>query len=175
MGLVGLAFSGGGIRSATFNLGVLQALAERKVLRTVDYLSTVSGGGYIGSWLISWIHKIGVHKVEQSLSTTDSPYPQQDEVQPIEFLRDFSNYLAPRPGMFSADTWTILAVWSRNTFLNLLILVSAISCVLLLPAHPRLRGQMAVVHSPAHQYFPGISSVAALRDSAACARRSVHR
>jgi hypothetical protein len=133
LGVVGLAFSGGGIRSATFNLGVLQALAEHKVLRAVDYLSTVSGGGYIGSWLVSWIHKIGVHKVEEALSPTDSPYPQQDEVQPIEFLRDFSNYLAPRPGMFSADTWTILAVWSRNTFLNLLVLVASISCVLLLP------------------------------------------
>ena len=133
MEVVGLAFSGGGIRSATFNLGVLQAFAERKVLRRIDYLSTVSGGGYIGSWLVSWIHKIGIHKVEQALSPVDSPYPQQDEVRPIEFLRDFSNYLAPRPGMFSADTWTILAVWSRNTFLNLLILIAAVSCVLLVP------------------------------------------
>src|SRR5262245_36692983 len=49
--LVGLAFSGGGIRSATFNLGVLQALAESKLLRKFDYISTVSGGGYIGGWL----------------------------------------------------------------------------------------------------------------------------
>src|SRR5688500_13367498 len=49
--LLGVSFSGGGIRSATFNLGVLQALAGRGVLRYVDYLSTVSGGGYIGSWL----------------------------------------------------------------------------------------------------------------------------
>ncbi|MGB6470343.1 MAG: hypothetical protein WBE88_05760, partial [Candidatus Acidiferrales bacterium] len=49
--LVGVAFSGGGIRSATFNLGVLQGLAEMKLLQRVDYLSTVSGGGYIGGWL----------------------------------------------------------------------------------------------------------------------------
>src|SRR5262245_55406088 len=49
--LLGLSFSGGGIRSATFNLGVLQALAGRGLLRYVDFLSTVSGGGYIGSWL----------------------------------------------------------------------------------------------------------------------------
>src|SRR5687768_6814876 len=41
----GLAFSGGGIRSATFNLGILQGLAEHGLLRRVDYLSTVSGGG----------------------------------------------------------------------------------------------------------------------------------
>src|SRR5579872_663608 len=51
-GLLGLAFSGGGIRSATFNLGVLQGLAEHEVLKEVDYLSTVSGGGYIGAWFI---------------------------------------------------------------------------------------------------------------------------
>ena len=44
--LIGLAFSGGGIRSATFNLGVIQALARARLLRYFDYISTVSGGGY---------------------------------------------------------------------------------------------------------------------------------
>src|ERR1035437_2900236 len=48
---LGMAFSGGGIRSATFNLGVLQGFAELGLLPFIDYLSTVSGGGYIGSWL----------------------------------------------------------------------------------------------------------------------------
>src|SRR5579872_6920056 len=52
--LVGLAFSGGGIRSATFNLGIMQALAERGLLHKFDYLSTVSGGGYTGSWLAAF-------------------------------------------------------------------------------------------------------------------------
>src|SRR5262245_527015 len=47
--MVGLALSGGGIRSASLNLGVLQALHENGVLRHVDYLATVSGGGYIGA------------------------------------------------------------------------------------------------------------------------------
>ncbi len=50
---IGLALSGGGIRSATFNLGVLQALAQLDILRRFDYLSTVSGGGYIGACLSS--------------------------------------------------------------------------------------------------------------------------
>jgi hypothetical protein len=54
--LVGLAFSGGGIRSATFNLGILQGLASFRLLGAFDYLSTVSGGGYIGGWLAAWIH-----------------------------------------------------------------------------------------------------------------------
>src|SRR5258705_5383515 len=41
---IGLAFSGGGIRSATFNLGVLQALSSQQILPHVDYLRTLSGG-----------------------------------------------------------------------------------------------------------------------------------
>jgi hypothetical protein len=65
--LTGLAFSGGGIRSATFNLGVLQALAnvrekdkpdKKGLLSRFDYLSTVSGGGYIGSWLSAWLYRL---------------------------------------------------------------------------------------------------------------------
>jgi len=52
-----LCLSGGGIRSATFNLGVLQALARGGLLKSFDYLSTVSGGGYVGSWLSAWIHR----------------------------------------------------------------------------------------------------------------------
>src|ERR1700754_5168245 len=45
--LSGICFSGGGIRSATFNLGILQGLATIDRLKCFDYLSTVSGGGYI--------------------------------------------------------------------------------------------------------------------------------
>src|SRR5215831_16080626 len=49
-----LCLSGGGIRSATFCLGALEGLAHLDLLRRFDYLSTVSGGGYIGSWLTAW-------------------------------------------------------------------------------------------------------------------------
>lgn len=52
--LSGIALSGGGIRSASFSLGVLQALSHNGWLKKFDYLSTVSGGGYIGS-SISWL------------------------------------------------------------------------------------------------------------------------
>jgi hypothetical protein len=48
---VGLALSGGGIRAAIFSLGILQALAKKGRLRAIDFLSTVSGGGYTGSFL----------------------------------------------------------------------------------------------------------------------------
>ena len=53
---IGLAISGGGIRSATFALGVIQRLAQTGMLREVDYLSTVSGGGYTGSFLSSYLN-----------------------------------------------------------------------------------------------------------------------
>lgn len=51
LGLVRLSLSGGGIRSATFCLGVIQGLSQHGILKAVDYLSTVSGGGFIGSCL----------------------------------------------------------------------------------------------------------------------------
>jgi hypothetical protein len=52
--LSALCISGGGVRSATFALGVIQGFVEQGVLADFDYLSTVSGGGYIGGWLTSW-------------------------------------------------------------------------------------------------------------------------
>src|SRR5262245_53981056 len=48
---VGFGLSGGGIRSATFSLGLFQALAHARLIRKVDFLSTVSGGGYFGTFL----------------------------------------------------------------------------------------------------------------------------
>jgi hypothetical protein len=56
--LAALCLSGGGIRSASFCLGVVQALAKRGWLKEFHYLSTVSGGGYVGSWLTSWIRRL---------------------------------------------------------------------------------------------------------------------
>ena len=50
-GVAGLAISGGGIRSATFALGILDSLKDCGLLSRFHYLSTVSGGGYIGAWL----------------------------------------------------------------------------------------------------------------------------
>ena len=104
--LVGLAFSGGGIRSATFNLGVLQHLQELDLLRKVDYLSTVSGGGYIGAWLVG-----NVRRTRYWLSRMTS----WDES--IAYLRSYSDYLAPHTGILSPDTWTVAVTWIRNAFL----------------------------------------------------------
>src|SRR5438132_2345072 len=111
-----LCISGGGIRSATFGLGVLQGLARCGLLDKFHYLSTVSGGGYIGSCLSAWIHraKDGLASVADQLarlSETARPNPEPAEIQN---LRSYSNYLTPRLGLFSADSWTLVGTYLRN-------------------------------------------------------------
>lgn len=132
-GLLGLALSGGGIRSATFNLGVLQGLAELKFLRRIHYLSTVSGGGYIGCWLTAWIQRRGMHEVETRLAASRSQQPYCREPAEIRFLREYSNYLTPRTGLLGADTWTGIAIYLRNLLLNQMILVLFLAGILLAP------------------------------------------
>ena len=90
--LVGLAISGGGIRSATFALGVMQCLAEQSYLAQVDYLSTVSGGGYLGSFLSSYLNTDDV-----GVGTRADQLPfrkiEQNEAPPIRHIRNHSKYL----------------------------------------------------------------------------------
>lgn len=135
--LVGLAFSGGGIRSATFCLGILQALAKKKRLASFDYLSTVSGGGYIGSWLSAWIHRNGLAHVQEQLARSGnverSGPPSSSEPAEVVWLRRYSNYLTPRVGMFSMDTLTLLATWLRNVLLNLTVLLAFFALLFTLP------------------------------------------
>ena len=134
-----ICFSGGGIRSAAFNLGVLQALAEKKLLPKIDYLSTVSGGGYIGSWFMALLHrhenleevqsflkpKIAFDKKGATRPSNDGQAPvslEHGEPQAIHHLRTHSNYLAPKVGIFSTDLWALWVIYLRNTFLNALVL-----------------------------------------------------
>ena len=133
--LCGLSFSGGGIRSATFNLGISQALAEQRLLREFHYMSTVSGGGYIGSWLSKWIHEEDgeVEKVEEKLAISSRQTPNKIEPDQIKFLRQYSNYLTPKVGVLGADTWAVIATYVRNVMLNMAILAAVLSVVLLFP------------------------------------------
>jgi predicted acylesterase/phospholipase RssA len=133
--LSGLALSGGGVRSATFNLGVLQALGEQQLLRDFDYLSTVSGGGFIGGWLSKCIREKGgdVRAVEALLTPGAAGDAVEAEPVEIQFLRQYSNYLSPRSGTFSADTWTLIGTYVRNTGLNLTMLVAWLCALLTLP------------------------------------------
>ena len=129
-----LCLSGGGIRSATFGLGVVQGLARRGLLRSFDYLSTVSGGGYMGGWLSGWIARLGgdVAAVERALAGAPET-PLEPDPEPVFHLREYSRYLSPRLGLLSADTWTLVAIFCRNLLLNWLVLVPLLAAVLLVP------------------------------------------
>jgi hypothetical protein len=133
-----LCISGGGIRSATFGLGVLQGLARVNLLGQFDYQSTVSGGGYIGSWLAAWIHREpgGVKAVCAQLGRT-RPNSSASEPGPVTWLRDYSNYLSPRLGIMSADSWTLVGTYIRNLILNWLVLVPFLLALLAVPVFYR--------------------------------------
>ena len=130
-----LCLSGGGIRSATFGLGVLQGLARVGVLGNLDYLSTVSGGGYIGGWLTTWLHRESRAAVIAGLDPAAASANRRDDdrVAPVDRLRATCRYLAPRGGLVSADVWTLLATIARNLLLNWLVLLPLLAAVLLVP------------------------------------------
>ena len=91
-GRTALCLSGGGVRSAAFNLGVLQGLARLELLSQFHYLSTVSGGGYIGSWLVAWRHQCpkGILDVTRGLSWPD-PIGDESRVRHgLQCHREFS-------------------------------------------------------------------------------------
>src|SRR5882724_4933647 len=116
--LSALCLSGGGIRSATFKLGVLQVLAKIGLLGKFDYLSSVSGGGYIAGWLRTWMHREGGEKVVEALGKFDPRRsPLAPEPSPVAKLREYSNYLTPKVGLFSGDTWAAAGTVARNLIL----------------------------------------------------------
>jgi len=162
-----LCFSGGGIRSASFCLGVLQSMsrfgfkgegqgtaAPHHMLCELDYLSTVSGGGYIGSWLVAWTKRLtdqapGVaatatvaataarkkagadafREVLHSLAgsaphTTGDPAPRA-----IRHLRDYTSFLAPSFGL-TLDTWTLVAIVFRNLLVNWVMILPLLLCLI---------------------------------------------
>jgi hypothetical protein len=129
-----LCISGGGIRSATFGLGVLQGLARCGLMDKFHYLSTVSGGGYIGSWLSAWIRNDpeGVTSVAKKM-TGSTGSTLNPEAEPIRHLREYSNYLAPRTGLTSMDFWTLITTFVRNMFLNWLVLISWLAAAMMVP------------------------------------------
>jgi hypothetical protein len=153
-----LCCSGGGIRSATFCLGVIQALAahgvsgvtlapandtaapkldepqaevnaQRSLLGSFQFLSTVSGGGYVGSWLSSWLKRNEFYKVVENL--IGRPCGPDLEPPEISWLRAYSNYLTPRLGIASADAWAAVAIFARNLILNWLIIIPVVCLALL--------------------------------------------
>ena len=130
-----LCLSGGGIRSATFGLGILQGLARCGLLEKFHYLSTVSGGGYIGGWLTAWIHNSegGLSDVVRQLAEPRTDLRPNPEPKEIQNLRSYSNYLSPRMGLLSADSWTLAGSYLRNLFLNWWVIIPLMAAVLTLP------------------------------------------
>ena len=153
MNCTAVCLSGGGIRSASFSLGVLQGLSRfsmgrlsnpaasrscadpksqrDSLMRKLDYISTVSGGGYIGCWLMAWARRVGYRNVVAQLSIP-APTSGDPEQRTIRHLREYTSYLAPKYG-FTLDSITLAAIVMRNMFLNWLMLVPAVVALLCLP------------------------------------------
>ena len=148
-GQTALCLSGGGIRSAAFALGVLQALSRKRLLTQFHYLSTVSGGGYIGGWLQRWMHEEGAATVAEKLRRScaevkrkgaeakgeDAPTLEDRSVEPrqIRALRENSNFITPRVGLGSNDTWTAVSISVRNIAINWLLFTPLFLLVAIVP------------------------------------------
>ncbi|RCK33944.1 hypothetical protein TH9_05910 [Thalassospira xiamenensis] len=119
----GLALSGGGIRSATFSLGVLAALARRNILPEFDYISTVSGGGYTGCFLTSLIGRANTTE-DIGLRFDQEPFKRTE--QESEFLMG----VRQRASFLSGGLVERILLIMRSTyaiFVNMLVLFGAIA------------------------------------------------
>lgn len=119
---VGLAISGGGIRSATFGLGVLQSLASKNRLRQIDVLSTVSGGGFTGSFLGRLFTRSVVS------SAADPAGRVQDLLKdsrsgPLWWLRTQANYIFATG---SGDYWSNFGIVLRNLLSLHLVMIGVL-------------------------------------------------
>ena len=148
--VMGLALSGGGIRSATFNLGLLEGLHRLDLLRLFDYLSTVSGGGYVGGFWSEWMARrrdaLPPLPQETSEARQRRQVPAEDLFPPVRrpspppgttiesdaerHLREFSDFLAPRWGFFEVETWTALVAGIAG-LLPAMVIACAVIAVLL--------------------------------------------
>lgn len=133
--LTGLSFSGGGIRSAAFCLGASQALdslshdGEPRVLDAFDYLSTVSGGGYIGTSIVSGM-------MQEPYTFPFASKLDAQETLEIQHLRNYSNFLVPN-GLI--DYLTSAALLMRGLLVNALIVLPGLLflAVLTVACNPR--------------------------------------
>ncbi|MBC8239463.1 MAG: patatin-like phospholipase family protein, partial [Alphaproteobacteria bacterium] len=135
--------SGGGIRSATFNLGVMQALNKLGLFNCVDYLSTVSGGGFIGSCISSTMASVDrpahVDNLHDPVGQIFDHRQGTPEPNIFRHLRDNANYLAP-DGL--RDVLRIPALLFRGVVVNFLVILPYILAAVMLtiwinPALPK--------------------------------------
>jgi hypothetical protein len=123
---IGLALSGGGVRSATFCLGLLRALAKNHVLHRFDYLSTVSGGGYTGAAFGRLFSpKVKPADVEKGLADDGSLL--------LWWLRSNGRYLVPAGARDLLQTWAGQLRGFVATQFEVTMLIALMSCVIVLP------------------------------------------
>ena len=123
--LRGLSISGGGIRSSTFSIGVIQSLAKAGLFKDFDYHSTVSGGGYTGSMLSTLLNSD-----QQTPDNFPLEMPVGAEESPqLQHLRNGSNYLAP--GGF-IEFVRLPAMIVRGLLLNFLLVLPWIMLLVIL-------------------------------------------
>lgn len=116
----GLAFSGGGIRSAAFCSGVLRRLLERNA--EVDYLSCVSGGGYTGSAFLDWKHR----KETESRSQDDGSWHNDF----FKHMEDNAGYLCQwqKPLEGAIDTIIVIGLALLVNFVEPMIMWGSYAC-----------------------------------------------
>jgi hypothetical protein len=142
----GLALSGGGIRSASFGLGALQALHVSAGIEGIDYLSTVSGGGYIGCALtVATQESTDTDKAQEAgqrdpIQKAKDIFPftnpgNYDDTDSVRHIRDYSNYLAPHGVL---DFVTAIGLIGRGLVANVLIILPVLLLAVLvtLVTHP---------------------------------------
>jgi predicted acylesterase/phospholipase RssA len=115
---VGLALSGGGVRSAAFCMGALQAIEVARALERIDYLSTVSGGGYIGSSLTAALNTHKTPSKDKDRPPIFASLISGSETPSVQHIRDYSNYLIPH-GFF--DLVQSAGIYLRGLAANLLL------------------------------------------------------
>jgi hypothetical protein len=84
--LFGIALSGGGIRSATLSAGILDIFNQVGIFSKADYLSTVSGGGYIGGYVQAKLWR---------KQMCNNPYKTLFDDNDISHLEENGEYLTP--------------------------------------------------------------------------------
>ncbi len=148
--LVGLAISGGGIRSATFALGVVQGLVDRGVFKQVDLVSTVSGGGYLGSFLSSMLNSAPADVPQCGPTRDQSPFKADiaGDSHAIRELRNHSRFILPS----TVGSWlTTLGQAAYGIASNIIILcVPMLALVLLTSLYEYATGAISAANKLVH-------------------------
>jgi hypothetical protein len=115
----GLALSGGGIRSAAFAIGALQALHQAHLLTKIHYMSTVSGGGFAGTAL-TWFFSQDSGNGDRYNTGPNFPFTnvRSDPTRKtmLEYLRFRSTYLEPGVGL---NKIALVSTVLRSMFLSI--------------------------------------------------------